>query len=69
MRAIGMPELLVLFGVFVLLLPIVVISAAVWFFVKRGRQQPGVASRTCASCGQRVPDIGNYCAFCGQKIA
>jgi uncharacterized membrane protein YvlD (DUF360 family) len=66
MRSIGMPELLVILGLFVILLPGVAIVAVAWF-VNRGRQQHGVASRTCGSCGQRVPDIGSYCSFCGQK--
>jgi hypothetical protein len=69
MRSIGMPELLVLLGVYVLvlLLPVVAIVAAAWFFVKRGRQQPAIASRSCGSCGQRVPDLGSFCPICGQK--
>jgi hypothetical protein len=69
MRSIGVPELLVLLGVFVLLLPGVAVVAIAWFFIKRGGQQAGVVSRTCGSCGQRVPDVGSYCAFCGQKMA
>jgi len=71
MRSIGLPELLAIFGMFVvvILLPAVAIVAGVWFFIKRGRQQPGAVSRTCPSCGQRVPDLGSYCLFCGQKIA
>jgi hypothetical protein len=71
MRSIGLPELVVLLGVFVfvILLPIVAIIAVVWFFVNRGRQRPAVASRSCGSCRQRVLDIGSYCSFCGQKIA
>jgi hypothetical protein len=71
MRSIGVSELLVLFATFVvvILLPGAAMVAGVWFFIKRGRQQPGAVSRTCPSCGQRVPDLGSYCLFCGQKIA
>ena len=71
MRSIGVPELVVIFGMFVvvILLPTAAMVVGVWFLIKRGRQQPGAGSRTCLSCGQRVPDIGSYCLFCGQKIA
>lgn len=59
MRSIGLPEFIVL----------AVINTLVWFFVMRGRQQPVAGSRTCASCHQRVPDVGSFCSFCGQKTA
>ena len=68
MRGIGLTELLVLLGVFVVLLPAAAIGAVLWFFVKRGRQQPVIPSRSCGSCGQRIPDIGSFCPIFGQKI-
>ena len=68
MRSIGMPELLVIVGLSVMLLPGAAIVAVVWL-VYRGRLQYGVASRTCGSCGQRIPDIGSFCPICEQKIA
>lgn len=68
MRSIELPEMLVILGVGALrLIPIAAIIAAVWFVVKR--KPFAVASRQCGHCGQRVPDIGNFCLFCGQKIS
>lgn len=49
-------------------LPIAAVAAVIWFLIQRARQQVTMGSRTCASCGQRVPDVGSFCAFCGQKI-
>lgn len=50
-------------------LPIAAVAAVIWFLIQRGRQQVTMGSRTCANCGQRVPDVGTFCAFCGQKMA
>jgi len=70
MRSIGIPELLVILfvGIFVFLLPAAVAAAIVWFLVKR-RPSAVSGSRTCTHCGQRIPDIGSFCAFCGQKMS
>lgn len=70
MRSVGIPELLVIWGIgiIVLLLPAVAVAAIVWFVLRR-RPSVTPGSRTCAHCRQRIPDIGSFCAFCGQKIA
>jgi len=67
MRSIGIPELLVILfvGLIVLLLPAAVVAA---ILVKR-RPSVTPGSRTCTHCGQRIPDIGSFCAFCGQKMS
>ena len=69
MRGIGWMELIVIsvVGILCLLLPAAIIGAVVWFVTKR-RPTVSQGSRTCSHCGQRVPDIGSFCAFCGQKI-
>jgi hypothetical protein len=67
MRSIGLPELLVVLGVFFFILPIVAIAAVIRFMMKRGGSGSAQASRTCGSCGQRVPDVGIFCPFCGQR--
>jgi len=51
------------------ILPIAAVAAVIWFLIQRGRNQVTLESRTCPSCGQRVPDVGSFCAFCGQKMA
>lgn len=66
----GTPELLTIIMVaFLRILPIAAVAAVIWFLIQRGRQQVTLGSRTCPSCRQRVPDVGTFCAFCGQKIA
>jgi hypothetical protein len=67
MRSIGMPELVVMQAVF-LFAPIAAIAIVVWLILKRRGLQVVAASRTCASCRQRVPDLGSFCPLCGQKI-
>jgi hypothetical protein len=70
MRSIGLPELLTIVTVAILrILPIAAVAAVIWFLIQRGRYQVTLGSRTCANCGQRVPDVGSFCAFCGQKLA
>lgn len=65
----GMPGLVTILLVAILrILPIAAVVAVIWFLIQRGRQQVTMGSRTCASCGQRVPDVGAFCAFCGQKM-
>jgi len=49
-------------------LPILAVAAVIWFLIQRGRSQVTLGSRTCTHCGQRIPDIGSFCAFCGQKL-
>jgi hypothetical protein len=66
----SLPEVLTIFIIAILrILPIAAVAAVIWFLINRGRLQVTLGSRTCASCGQRVPDVGSFCAFCGQKIA
>ena len=66
MRTIGFPELLVILGVLTLMLVPVVIVLVILGVVKR---KPGaVGSIVCGNCGQRIPDIGTFCPFCGQKF-
>jgi len=68
MRTIG-PGLLPIIIIAILrVLPIAAVAAVIWFLIQRGRYQVTMGSRTCAACGQRVPDVGTFCAFCGQKI-
>jgi len=68
MRA-DMPVLVIVMVAIVRILPIAAVAAVIWFLIQRGRNQVTLGSRTCAGCGQRVPDVGSFCAFCGQKIA
>lgn len=65
MRSVGIPELVV---VLVLILSVLAMGTAVWFFASRGRKFSAVASRICGSCGQRVPDLGNFCPMCGRDF-
>ncbi len=66
----SMPEVLMILIIAILrILPIAAVAAVIWFLINRGRLQVTLGSRTCTSCGQRVPDVGSFCAFCGQKIA
>lgn len=65
-----MPGLVTILVIAVLrILPIAAVAAVIWFLIQRGRQQVTMGSRTCANCGQRVPDVGTFCAFCGHKTA
>ena len=32
-----------------------------------GPKRFAVGSRSCGNCGQRIPDIGVFCPFCGQR--
>jgi len=67
MRTIGFPELLVLLGLFVVMLPVALISYVVCRVVKRSGNTIG--SKACGHCGQRIPDVGTFCPVCGQKAA
>ncbi len=49
------------------ILPIAAVAVVIWFLIQRGRYQVTLGSRTCAHCNQRIPDVGSFCAFCGQK--
>jgi hypothetical protein len=69
MQGIGLPHLLVIVTVAIVrILPIAAVATVIWFLIQRARYQVTLGSRTCAGCGQRVPDIGTFCAFCGQRI-
>lgn len=69
MHSVELPHLLTIVLVAVLrILPIAAVTAVIWFLIQRARYQVTMGSRTCANCGQRVPDVGTFCAFCGQKI-
>ncbi len=66
----GLKQVLFIVGVTILrVLPIAAVAAVIWFLIQRARYQVTLSSRTCAACGQRVPDVGTFCAFCGQKMA
>ncbi|MCU1273679.1 MAG: hypothetical protein JWO48_1110 [Bryobacterales bacterium] len=67
MRSIGLPELFV-FGIIFFILPIVAIATIIRFMIKRGGNRSALASRICGACGQRVPDVGTFCAFCSRKV-
>jgi len=64
-----MSVLMIVIIAIVRILPIAAVAAVIWFLIQRGRYQVTMGSRTCAGCGQRVPDVGSFCVFCGQKIA
>ena len=69
MRSVSPAELLTIVMVAIIrIVPIAAVAAVIWFLIKRGRQEVILGSRTCANCGQRIPDIGSFCAFCGQKL-
>ncbi len=62
----GLPEVLVIVGVFAFI--VVSVAITIVFFrwmASRDRSSSLVASKLCRHCGQSVPDIGAYCAFCG----
>jgi hypothetical protein len=61
MRSIGLPELIVIFGVVILS-----IGLGVRYLISR--QAKSVASKSCSHCGQRIPDIGTFCPLCGQRM-
>lgn len=66
-----------IFGIFRVLIPLIVVGLAVWGVVAlvRGRHssqtQPPLPSagseRACNSCGKPLYDQGEYCPFCGSK--
>jgi hypothetical protein len=69
MQGLGAPGVLTIVIVAILrVLPILAVAAVIWFLIQRGRSQVTLNSRTCAHCGQRIPDVGTFCAFCGQKM-
>ena len=61
MRSIGLPELIVIFGVVVLSIGLVVRYLI-------SRQAKSVGSKSCSHWGQRIPDIGTFCPLCGQRM-
>ena len=69
MGGLGLPELAVIVTVFIVVVAIPGIAALLLFRrFARGRQEsPLVASKTCGGCRQRIPDIGTFCSFCGQR--
>jgi hypothetical protein len=69
MQSLGAPGVLTVVIIAILrVLPILAVAAVIWFLIQRGRYQVTLGSRTCANCGQRIPDVGTFCAFCGQKM-
>ena len=69
MQSLGPPEVLRTVIIAILrVLPILAVAAVIWFLIQRGRSQVTLGSRTCTHCGQRIPDVGSFCAFCGQKM-
>lgn len=49
------------------ILPLVLVGAVVWLWATRVGSPAAAASRFCAHCGGRSPDVGSYCPLCGRK--
>jgi len=68
MRSIGLPELLVVIGIFFFfVVPFGAVAEVTWFLIRRKVPGGVVGSKTCPACGQRIPDLGSFCPICGQK--
>jgi hypothetical protein len=64
----GLPELVVILALLLLLtVSIFVVVFLIRRFASPRSQSPMLASKLCRNCGQRIPDVGTFCLFCGQR--
>lgn len=67
MRSIGLPELLVIFGVvFMLALPVALIALMLVMSHRKKRLTTSV--RACPNCGQHMPSQASFCSLCGKRV-
>jgi hypothetical protein len=68
-RSIGLPELLVIFGVFMMLaLPAALIALIVWIVMSRSKKGLKKSVRPCPKCGQEIPSQASFCSLCGKRV-
>jgi hypothetical protein len=69
MRSIGLPELLVIFGVvFMLALPVALIALIVWLVMSHRKKRLTTSVRACPNCGQQIPSQASFCSLCGKRV-
>ena len=67
-RSIGLPELLVIFGVFMMLALPALIALIVWIVMSRRKKGLTKSGRPCPKCGQAIPSQASFCSLCGKRV-